>query len=153
MLIDPNVPDRLWSRRDALVGLALTVLATQLACAPKNKPATTVPTTEFGFRGLRKRVRKHVPDKDRREQVLGLIKQAEKELHEISLGFGQWRSDIARLPPEEVAKVEVTTEITQKINEEMRDHLVRICELSIEARSHLNAQEWALLFPAPGAAA
>lgn len=142
----------LCSRRElgrvaALLGLS------GLACKASEQPDTEFPTEQLGpdFRRLRRRIRKHVPDRERREAALALVEQIEQQLDGIDRVFVDWRTDIAVLPDYQRWDREVILQVTRSHSERIGEVAREVGRLAFRLRWHITPQEWPLVFPGSGA--
>jgi hypothetical protein len=136
------------SRREfAIWAVAAAVLG--VACHQPDRPSTRLPTAELGsaLRRIRKRVRRHVDDRERRKRALVLIDDAGLTLAELGLLLVQWREATALLPDEQRRDRARVLAITQAYGEEIGAVVHEAGAIAVALRGQIGESEWPLVFP------
>jgi hypothetical protein len=122
-----------------------------LACHKPDKPDTELPTEQLGphFRRLRKRIRKHVRDRERREAALALVERIDRQLRDIDRVLVDWRTDLALLPDDQREDRSVILQVTRRYSEQFGEVAREVGQLAWTLRRHITAAEWPLVFPDP----
>ncbi len=134
--------------------IALTAAGAMLGlpgCAARREARAelTLPTDDLerGFKRIRKRVQKSIPDASRRARMIALVDQAERALEGLDAVFVDWRRDLAMMPSEHRRDAARLAEITTRHNERVRAMLMKMCEIAVESRAHALEGEWRQIFP------
>lgn len=127
-------------------------LTAALGCAGKPiaiaQPAQTVDTA---LGALRKKLKKHVADEQRRERAMAKLDQLGEVLVEFDHIAYDWRTDshVALVANADRATL---IAIADTMNARVREQLVRAAEIGIGLREDILETEWPLVFPTPAPA-
>lgn len=120
-----------------------------LACRDRQAPDTELPTEQLGphFRKLRRRIRKHVREPERRAAALALVECMDERLESVGLLLVDWRTDLAMLSDD--AGKTVVLAMTRSYSERLGDVARDVGRLAFQLRRHITAEEWPRVFPTP----
>jgi hypothetical protein len=123
-----------------------------LACHDRNAPDTELPTAQVGphFRKLRKRIRKYVPEHERRAAI-ALVERTQQQLVGIDRLLVEWRTDLAMLPDDQRWDRTVILQVTRSYSEQLGEVAREVGRLAFQLRCHIDADEWPLVFPSSDA--
>ena len=137
-----------WSRR-SLGSLGSLSLLAFLGCKPgsdnSEPPAATVDRV---LNRLRKRVRRHVADEDRKKRALAKLEQLELLLEEVDRLARVWRRD-SRAALDDGAGAAELAVVAGEFNDALRGALRRAAGIALAMRADISPPEWAAVFPPP----
>ncbi|HLT34674.1 MAG TPA: hypothetical protein VK034_00280 [Enhygromyxa sp.] len=134
-------------------GLAVALLGLGgLGCRHQDRPDTELPTEQLGphFRKLRRRIRKHVADRDRRAAALALVKQLDRQLGDLDRLLVEWRTDLALLPDDQREDRSAIARITRHHAQQLGEAAREAGRVAHRLRCHISAAEWPLVFHEAG---
>lgn len=123
-----------------------------LGCHRQDRPDTTLPTEQLGphFRKLRRRIRKHVPDRRRRAAALALVDRLHRQLGAVDRLLIEWRTDLALLPDDQRRDRDAILRVTRQHSEQLGEAAREAGRVAFSLRCSITAAEWPLVFHAEG---
>ena len=135
--------------RRGLARLLALLGVSGIGCHARDEPDTELPTEQLGprFRKLRKRIRKHVPDRERRAGALAIVDRLHRRLGDLDRLLIDWRTDLALLPDEQRWDRATMLAVTRGYAEQVGELVREAGRLAFSLRCYVSPAEWPLVFP------